>query len=368
VGIDATRYFSTILIRRASLCCAAGVLKIGAAGSMHQEIKYCTTSDGVRLAYSIIGKGTPIVRLPHWFAHLECDLESPIFRHQILGLAHRHALLRYDGRGIGLSQREVLDISFGRLLEDLETVVDQVGFQKFSLIGLSQGAALAIAYASRHPERVSHLIVFGGFALGRLHRGSRQESKDRVDLECALIRQGWGSDDASFREFFTSQFIPDGGIELHRSLNQLQRMATSPEVAERLVRVIADTNVVDLLPLVKAPTLVLHARGDLRVPFDQGQKIARGIAGAKFVPLDTRNHTIMADDPANRQLFDAIAAFLGDRRIRTLPGTATFAERTQRRVVAMERSWVIKMVAILAALAAAVVSFVQFFRLLPISH
>jgi pimeloyl-ACP methyl ester carboxylesterase len=332
---------------------------------MHQEIKYCSTSDGVRLAYSVIGKGSPIVRLPHWFAHLECDLESPIFRHQILGLAHRHALLRYDGRGIGLSQRDVPDISFGRLLEDLETVVDRAGLQKFSLIGLSQGAALAIAYASRHPERVSHLIVYGGFAQGRLHRGGREE-KDRVELECALIRQGWGSDESSFREFFTSQFIPDGGIELHRNLNQLQRMATTPEVAERILRVIADTSVVDLLPLVKASTLVLHARGDLRVPFSQGQMIASGIPNAKFIPLETRSHTIMVDDPANRQFFDAIAAFLGDRRIRTLPGTATFAERTQSRVIAIERSWIIKMVAILAALAAATVSFVQFFRLLPI--
>ena len=332
---------------------------------MHQEIKYCVASDGVRLAYSVIGKGTPIVRLPHWFAHLECDLESPIFRHQILGLAHRHALLRYDGRGIGLSQRDVPDISFGRLLEDLETVVDRAGLQKFALIGLSQGAALAIAYASRHPERVTHLILYGGFAQGRLHRGGREE-KDRVELECALIRQGWGSDENSFREFFTSQFIPDGDIELHRSLNHLQRMATSPEVAERILRVIADTNVVDLLPLVKAPTLVLHARGDLRVPFSQGQKIAAGIPSAKFAPLETRNHTIMADDPANRQFFDAVAVFLGDQRIRTLPGTATFAERARTRVVAFERSWIIKMVAILAALAAATVSFVQFFRLLPI--
>jgi hypothetical protein len=177
---------------------------------------------------------------------------------------------------------------------------------------------------------------------------------------------GGGSDENSFREFFTSQFIPDGDIELHRSLNHLQRMATSPEVAERLLRVIADTNVVDLLPLVKAPTLVLHARGDLRVPFSQGQKIAAGIPSAKFAPLETRNHTIMADDPANRQFFDAVAVFLGDQRIRTLPGTATFAERARTRVVAFERSWIIKMVAILAALAAATVSFVQLFRLLPI--
>ena len=137
---------------------------------MHQEIQYCVTTDGVRLAYSTIGKGTPIVRIPHWFAHLQYDLESPIFRHQILGLAYKHSLLRYDGRGMGLSQRDVSEISFERLVADLELVVDRAKLETFALIGLSQGGATAIAYASRHPNRVSHLIVYGGFARGRLHR------------------------------------------------------------------------------------------------------------------------------------------------------------------------------------------------------
>src|SRR5262249_38178217 len=133
---------------------------------MQQEIQYCTAPDGVRLAYSIIGNGTPVVRTPHWFAHLEYDLKAPIYRHQILGLAHRHSLLRYDGRGIGLSQRDVTDISFERLVGDLESVVDRAGLERFALVGLSQGGAVAAAYASRHPERLTHLIIYGGFARG----------------------------------------------------------------------------------------------------------------------------------------------------------------------------------------------------------
>jgi pimeloyl-ACP methyl ester carboxylesterase len=331
---------------------------------MHQEIQYCTTSDGVRLAYSIIGRGTPIVRIPHWFAHLEYDVKGLIFRHTILGLAHRHSLLRYDGRGMGLSQRDVPEISFERLVADLEAVVDHAKLERFILLGLSQGGALAIEYASRHPDRVSHLIICGGFARGRLHRVESEKNKNALELECALIRQGWGSDEDSHREFFTSQFIPDGTIEHHRALNELQRVATSPRVAERILCINADTNVFELLPSIKAPTLVLHARGDLRVPLSEGQEIAAGVPGAKFVPLETRNHLVVADEAANRQFFDSVTSFLGDRRIRgILPGTASLRERAQSRIATMERSWIIKTIAILAALAGASASFIQFYRL-----
>jgi pimeloyl-ACP methyl ester carboxylesterase len=332
---------------------------------MHQEIQYCTTSDGVRLAFSVIGKGTPIVRMPHWFAQLEYDLKGPIYRHQILGLAHRHSLLRYDGRGLGLSQREVKEISFNRLVEDLETVVNHAGLERFILIGLSQGGAVAIAYASRHPERLTHLILYGAFARGLLHRENPEKQRQTLELSRALVREGWGSDQDSHREFFTSQFIPDGTMEHHRWLNEVQRIAAAPEVAERILCLNADTDVVNLLPKVRVPTLVMHTRGDLRVPFSQGQEVAAGIPGAKFVPLESRNHIILADEPANRQLFDAISSFLGDRPIRgPLPGTATFKERAQRSVIAIERSWLIKGVAILAALTGAVISLLQLWHLL----
>jgi pimeloyl-ACP methyl ester carboxylesterase len=334
---------------------------------MHQEIKYCTMSDGVRLAYSTIGmgKGTPIVRIPHWFAHLEYDLKGPIFRHQILGLAHDHSLLRYDARGLGLSQREVTEISFDRAVEDLETVVDHVGLERFILVGLSVGASTAIAYASRHPERLTHLIIYGGFARGPLHREDPEKQRRTLELNRTLIREGWGSDQESYREFFTSQFFPDGGIEHHRWLNDVQRMAATPEIAERFLCMIADINVVDLLPTIRVPTLVMHSRGDVRIPFSLGQEIAAGIPGAKFVPLESRNHMILADEPANRMYFDAIASFLGDQRIRgALPGTATFMMRVERSVAAIERNWFIKIIVILSALIGFALFFPEFWRLI----
>jgi pimeloyl-ACP methyl ester carboxylesterase len=326
---------------------------------MQQEIQYCTAPDGVRLAYSIIGKGTPVVRTPHWFAHLEYDLKYPIYRHQILGLAHRHSLLRYDGRGMGLSQRDVTEISFERLVGDLESVVDRAGLERFALVGLSQGGAVAAAYASRHPERL------GGFARGVLHRGNEGKQRTLLELSRGLIREGWGSDQDAYREFFTSQFIPDGTVEHHRWLNETQRIAATPEIAERILCLNADTNVADLLPTIRVPTLVMHARGDLRVPFSLGQEFAAEIPGAKFVPLETRNHIFLPDEPAHRQCFDAFASFLGDAPIRgPLPGTATFKERAQKRLAAIERNWLVKTIAILSVLAGAAISFLQLFRFL----
>ena len=206
------------------------------------------------------------------------------------------------------------EISFNRLVEDLETVVNHAGLERFILIGLSQGGAVAIAYASRHPERLTHLILYGAFARGLLHRENPEKQRQTLELSRALVREGWGSDQDSHREFFTSQFIPDGTMEHHRWLNEVQRIAAAPEVAERILCLNADTDVVNLLPKVRVPTLVMHTRGDLRVPFSQGQEVAAGIPGAKFVPLESRNHIILADEPANRQLFDAISSFLWHRK------------------------------------------------------
>jgi pimeloyl-ACP methyl ester carboxylesterase len=300
-------------------------------------------------------------------AHLEHDLEGPLFRHQILGLAHHHSLLRYDGRGLGLSQRDVPEISFERSVSDLETITNHVGLKRFILVGLSQGGAAAVVYASRHPDRVSHLIIYGAFARGALHRGDPEKQKADYELSRTLVRQGWGSDLDSYRAFFTTQFVPDGTIEHHRFLNNIERLTAAPEVAERILTVSANVNVADILPTVRVPTLVLHARGDVRVPFSCGQEIAAGIPGAKLVALESRNHLILGNEPANREFFDAIADFVGDKRIRgALPGTTTFKERAQKRLAALERFWLIKVIAIMAALAGAAITFVQLYRLLKI--
>lgn len=333
---------------------------------MQQDIQYCAASDGVRLAYATLGKGSPIVRTSHWLTHLEHDLDSALFRHTLLGLANDHRLLRYDARGNGLSQREVDEISFERWVSDLEAVVDAAGYDRFALVGLSQGVPISIAYAARHPERVSHLVLYGGYARGLLQRaGDSEKLKQSLELACGLVREGWGSEEESHRQFFTSQFMPDSTAEQQHSMNALQRISATAEVAERMLRVTSNINVVDLLPKVEAPTLVLHVRGDLRAPFALSQEIAGGIPGARFVPLEGRNHMLLPTDPAFRQFYNAVATFLGDKPARgALPGTATFWQRLDAAIGKLEHNWFIKLVVILAALTGVAIFFQQMWELL----
>lgn len=335
-------------------------------GAMQQDIQYCTTSDGVRLAYATLGKGSPIVRTSHWFTHIDHELDSALFRHTLLGLAHNHRLLRFDARGNGLSQRDVDEISFERWVSDLETVVDAADYVRFALVGVSQGVPISIAYAARHPERVSHLILYGGFARGLLHRGGDPEKlKQSLALMCGLMHEGWGSEGESHRQFFISQFMPDSTVEQQHSMNELERVSATPAVAERMLRVTANVNVANLLPKIKVPTLVLHARGDLRVPFVLGQEIAVGIPGAKFVPLEGRNHMLLPTDPAFRQFYNAVATFLGDKPTRgALPGTATFWQRLETAIGRVEHNWFVKLVVILAALTGVVLFLLEMWRLL----
>jgi len=336
---------------------------------VQQHIQYCTAPDGVRLAYATIGSGPKLVRTPHWFSHLEHDLDSPIMRHTILALAHHHTVLRYDARGIGMSQREGAEISFDKLVQDLETVVDAAKFDRFILFGLSQGCAQAIAYTARHPERVSHLILYGGFARGMLHRNDPEKQAQALALARGLVRAGWGSHEESHRQFFTSQFIPDGTTGDYHSLNEMQRVATTPEIAEQFLLTNANIDVVALMPQIKVPTLVLHSRRETRVPCTLGQEMAAVIPGAKFVPLESRNHLILADEPAHREMSDAIADFLGEKRIRgSLPGTKTVGQRVESAVGSVERNWFIKVVVILAALTGCVLFFIEIWKMFEGAH
>ena len=329
-----------------------------------QNIQYCTTSDGVRLAYALTGSGEPpIVRTSHWFANLEHDLESPVFRHFLLDLARCHRLLRYDARGIGLSQRDNIQLSFAHFIDDLATVIDAAGLDKVVLFGLSQGGAQAIAYAARHPERVSHLILFGAYARGAFHRKNFEEERKKIELACGLIRSGWGGQEESHRQFFTSQFIPDASKELHHSLNELQRVAATPEMAERFLMASTEADVTQDLARIKCPVLVLHSSRDLRVPFAMGQEIAATVPGARLVPLDTANHMIMPGEPAHRVMSDAIADFLGDKRARHLAGTAGLSERLEHKARALESNWFIKFVLIFAAITGCLIFFWELWKM-----
>ncbi|GIQ78322.1 alpha/beta fold hydrolase [Bradyrhizobium sp. RD5-C2] len=276
--------------------------------SMTQEIKYCRAPDGVRLAYATVGHGPPLVKAANWMNHLEYDWESPIWHHVLEGLARNHTLARYDARGNGLSDWDVDELSLDAWVSDLETVVDALGIKRFPLVGVSQGCAISIAYAVRYPERISHLILYGGFALGRNKR-SPDELEKRKAMG-TLIRLGWGMDEPAFRQMFTSQFIPECTKEQADWFNDLQRKTTSPECAARYFEVVADFDVRELLPEVRVPTLVMHVRGDLMVPIDIGRQMATAIPGAHFVALPGRNHLFLKHEPASARFFDEINLFL----------------------------------------------------------
>jgi len=279
------------------------------APALRHEIHFCTASDGVRIAYAEVGTGPPLLKAANWLNHLEYDWESPIWSPLLHELAAAHRLIRYDARGNGLSDWEVDDISFEAFVRDLESVVEATGIQRFALLGISQGCAVSIAYAVRHPERVSHLVLYGGFARGKRKRGSPQDI-EQADAVLTLIRQGWGQENPAFRQIFTSLFIPGATAEQVQWFNELQQRTTSPENAARIRRAVDDIDVTDLLARVAVPTLVLHCRSDAGQPFEEGRTLAAGIRGARFVALEGHNHVILEGDPGWRRFLYEVKSFL----------------------------------------------------------
>ncbi|HZM43400.1 MAG TPA: alpha/beta fold hydrolase [Burkholderiales bacterium] len=277
---------------------------------MKQQIRFCTTRDGTRIAYATTGEGPPFVKVSNWMSHLEFDWDSPVWRHWLTELSRSHSLLRYDERGCGLSDWEPRELSFEAWVSDLETVVDAVGLERFPLLGISQGAPIAVAYALRHPERVSHLILHGGYARGRLKRDLGPQQVKEAETMRELAGLGWGKENPAFRQFFTTQFIPDGTPEQHRWFNELERVSVSPVNAVRFMTIFDQIDVTALAPAVTSPTLVMHPTGDARVPFEEGRLLATLIPGARFVPLESRNHLLLAHEPAWQRWLDEMRAFL----------------------------------------------------------
>jgi len=276
-----------------------------------QQIRFASSPDGVRLAYAVSGRGEPtIIKAATWLSHLEVDGESPVWRHLLREMSARGRFVRYDERGCGLSDRDVADLGFASWVRDLEAVADAIAAPRFALLGLSQGGAVAIAYAVAHPERVSHLVLHGAYARGRLVRANTPEMHDEAETMCRLAELGWGKDDPSFRQFFTSQFIPGGTPEQHRWFNEMERISTAPLTAARFMREFNAIDVMALLPEVRCPTLVLHSRHDVRVPFDEGRLLASAIPGARFVPIESSNHLLLEGEPGWRHWLEAVRAFL----------------------------------------------------------
>jgi pimeloyl-ACP methyl ester carboxylesterase/DNA-binding CsgD family transcriptional regulator len=294
------------------------------------QIRFCRASDGVRIAHATTGRGPAMIEVSTWLNHLEFDWQSPVWRPRLVEMAKNYTMARYDGRGCGLSDRTVKDLSFDANLRDLEAVADAVGFNRFILLGCCQGSGLAIAYAARHPERVSNLILYGAFARGRLKRNPSAQDLDEANTMLKLVELGWGRENPAFRQVYTTLFIPESTPEQFHWFTDLQRMSTSAENAVGLIRGFDEMDVTDLLPKISCPTLVLHARHDARVPFGEGRMIASSIAGAEFVPLESRNHILLEQQPAWKQFFAEIARFVhGQGPGKGSAGTA-FVELTER--------------------------------------
>jgi pimeloyl-ACP methyl ester carboxylesterase/DNA-binding CsgD family transcriptional regulator len=292
-----------------------------------QNIRFITSHDGVRLAYASAGTGPTLIKAATWLSHLEYDWQSPVWSHLLESLSAQYTFVRYDERGCGLSDWAVDDLSFESWVRDLEVLADAVGAERFALLGMSQGASIAIAYAVRHPERVSHLVLHGGYARGRLVRSNTEAEREEVETMNKLAELGWGKADPSFRQFFTSQFIPGGRPEQHQWFNELERISTSPANAVRFMREFARIDVSEMLPLVRCPTLVLHSRHEVRQPFEQGRLLATAIPGAQFVPIDSGNHLLLADEPGWQQWIAAVRDFLPRATGAGMPGFALLTER-----------------------------------------
>ena len=278
---------------------------------MDQQIRFCRSADGTRIAYATVGSGPPLVKAANYLTHLEHDWNGPVWRPWLDSLAQHHTLVRYDERGCGLSDWDVSNLSLETWVQDLEAVVDALGLERFPLLGISQGASVSVAYAVKHPERVSHLILYGGYARGRYNRGLSEEEMLKAETMINAIRVGWGQENPAFRQLFTTMKMP-GGTEAQKEwLNELARISATPANAAVMERAFYQIDAVDLARQVTTPTLVLHGRSDSGVPFEEGRLLAALIPEARFVPLDSPNHNLTEQEPAWARFLAEVHAFLG---------------------------------------------------------
>jgi pimeloyl-ACP methyl ester carboxylesterase/DNA-binding CsgD family transcriptional regulator len=302
---------------------------------LKHETRFCTAPDGVGLAYAIDGAGPPLVKASNWMTHLDYERQSPVWRHWVRELSRGHTLVRYDERGCGLSDREfegtpTLDSYVG----DLSAVVDAAGLERFALLGLSGGGPTAIEYAARNPERVSHLVLYGTWARGRDMRGEGETEKSRLLIE--LMRVGWGGVVPAFRQVFSSIYIPSAGEDQRRWYDDLQQASSSGEMASRLWQSRSRIEISHTARQIAQPALVLHARHDGAVPYEEGRRLASLLPDARFVTLETENHILQEGEPAWEVFLSAVRAFLGDdERARAAAADVSDLSEREREVLAL---------------------------------
>lgn len=274
-----------------------------------QRIGFCQARDGAKIAFATIGAGRPLLKAANWLNHLEFDWDSPIWGKSFAAIARRRQFIRYDERGSGLSDWEVGDLSFEAFVEDLEAVADRLELERFPLLGISQGCAVSIEYAVRHPERVTGLILVSGYAAG-WRISATPEEQERREAVRRLTEVGWGTDNPAYRHIFSSTFMPEATAAELEWFDEFQRLTTSPQNAARFQDAFGYIDVRHRLAEVNVPTIVLHSKFDQRIPLDQGRELASGIPNARFVPLDSRNHILVDHEPAWRQCLDAVTQFM----------------------------------------------------------
>jgi pimeloyl-ACP methyl ester carboxylesterase/DNA-binding CsgD family transcriptional regulator len=279
---------------------------------MEQDIRFCTTSDGVRLAYAVSGEGPPLVMSATWLTHLEHQWRSLAWRPWLDAFTREYKVLRLDSRGCGLSDRDAPNLSFETWVRDLECVVDAAGFRRFAVVGTCWGGPVAVEYAARHPERVSHLILYGTYARGRLRRGTPADEMEKARVLLDLTGLGWGKENHAFLQVWASRFQPGGTLDHLRSWCDQQRAATSAETAVRLLRIGWNVDVTESARKVKCPALVVHPDRDVVVPIEEGRSLASLIPGSRFVQLEGENHMPLADEPAWEQLVARVRRFLAE--------------------------------------------------------
>jgi pimeloyl-ACP methyl ester carboxylesterase/DNA-binding CsgD family transcriptional regulator len=304
-----------------------------------QSLRFCTATDGTRIAIASIGSGPPLLRAAHWLSHVEHDLQSPVWRPWLAELSRDRTYIRYDQRGCGLSDRDIADYSLDAWVGDLEAVVQTLGLRRFPLFGMSQGAAVAVAYAARHPEQVTQLVLAGAYGRGALRRGGGSAAELEAQTLVNLIRVGWGGNNPTFRRVFAHRFLPGGLPEQHRWWAELEALTADADGAARTLAAFQQVDVTAQARQLTVPTLVLHARGDAAVPFEEGRLLASLIPGAVFVPLDSDNHVLLDNEPAWPRFLEALRGFLlpskAEADAASLDGARlTPAERNVLRLVA----------------------------------
>ena len=295
---------------------------------MKQDIRFCRSFDGVRIAYAVCGNGPPLLMSASWLTHLEHQWRSLAWRPWLEHFSRRHTLIRYDSRGCGLSDRDIRDVSFDLWIRDFEAVADAAGFERFALLGTCQGGPIAVEYAARHPGRVSQLILWGSYSRGMLKRPGVPDQQRRSQVLLDMLDLGWGDESHAYLQVWASLFQPGGTIEHLRSWSEQQRLSTSPQMAARLFQTTFGVDVQDSARRIRCPALVISPERDALVPLDEGRHLASLIPGARFISIDTNNHMPLPDEPAWKRLTSEIDAFLGQPA--AVAANERFAELTSR--------------------------------------